>query len=128
MLLLASTDSLLSFLLLLLQPDELQKLLAFVSISTDGDVLLWTLTKCELVPERLMRLQSKSKDKAAGAGAAAVAALSAAGGPVAAIAAAKDAAAGAGNGASATELPAQQHVVGGLCMDFSRVRGFASLL
>ncbi|KAF6261307.1 WD40-repeat-containing domain protein [Scenedesmus sp. NREL 46B-D3] len=53
------------------QPDELQKTLAFVSISTDGDVLLWTLTKCELVPERLMRLQSASKDKAAGAGAAA---------------------------------------------------------
>lgn len=108
------------------QPDELQKTLAFVSISTDGDVMLWTLAKCELLPERLMRLQSTSKDKAAGAGAAAVAALSASGsfGASAAAAAAgggSSGAAGAVGLGGAADLSSQQHVVGGLCMDFSKV-------
>lgn len=118
--------------LLLLQPDELQKTLAFVSISTDGDVLLWTLTKVELVPERLMRLQSASKDKAAGAGASAVAALSMSGSfgtgmaAAAVAAAAGNAAAAAGGrgseaGAGAADIVAQ-HTVGGLCMDFAQVR------
>ncbi|WIA12351.1 hypothetical protein OEZ85_012402 [Tetradesmus obliquus] len=115
------------------QPDELQKTLAFVSISTDGDVLLWTLTKVELVPERLMRLQSASKDKAAGAGASAVAALSMSGSfgtgmaAAAVAAAAGNAAAAAGGrgseaGAGAADIVAQ-HTVGGLCMDFAQAAG-----
>ncbi len=40
-----------------MQVDELQRALQFVSISSDGSVVLWTLTKSELQKERLMRLQ-----------------------------------------------------------------------
>eukprot|EP00882_Tetradesmus_deserticola_P034320 GHRQ01039334.1.p1 GENE.GHRQ01039334.1~~GHRQ01039334.1.p1 ORF type:complete len:121 (+),score=39.13 GHRQ01039334.1:191-553(+) len=79
-----------------------------------------------------MRLQSASKDKAAGAGAAAVAALSASGSfgggmAAAAAAAAGSAAAGAAGWGSdpstaAADIAAQQHMVGGLCMDFAQVR------
>ncbi len=37
--------------------DEAQKALQFVSISSDGNVNLWTLTKSELIPECLMKLR-----------------------------------------------------------------------
>lgn len=84
------------------QVDELQRSLAFISISTDGDVLLWTLAKCELVPERLIHLQppphQKSCAAAAGPGFAASSAV-----------------------AAADELLPQQQVDGGLCMDFKKV-------
>ncbi|KAG2499404.1 hypothetical protein HYH03_002978 [Edaphochlamys debaryana] len=39
------------------QVDEAQKTLQFVSISSDGNVNLWTLTKSELIPECLMKLR-----------------------------------------------------------------------
>ncbi|EFJ48219.1 hypothetical protein VOLCADRAFT_81277 [Volvox carteri f. nagariensis] len=39
------------------QVDEAQKALHFVSISSDGNVNLWTLTKSELIPECLMKLR-----------------------------------------------------------------------
>lgn len=39
------------------QIDEAQKGLQFVSISSDGNVNLWILTKSELVPEHLMKLR-----------------------------------------------------------------------
>ncbi|PNW75678.1 hypothetical protein CHLRE_12g536550v5 [Chlamydomonas reinhardtii] len=39
------------------QPDDAQKSLQFVSISSDGAVNLWTLTKSELIPECLMKLR-----------------------------------------------------------------------
>lgn len=39
------------------QVDEANKALQFVSISSDGNVNLWTLTKSELVPENLMKLR-----------------------------------------------------------------------
>jgi dynein intermediate chain 1 len=38
--------------------DELQKVLQFVSVSTDGEVVLWTLAKAELQRELLMRLNA----------------------------------------------------------------------
>lgn len=41
------------------QVDDLQKALQFVSISSDGDVTMWTLSKCELQPERLAQLMSE---------------------------------------------------------------------
>jgi hypothetical protein len=93
----------------LFQVDELQRGLSFVSISADGDVLLWTLAKCELLPERLIRLQP-STSAAHGAAAAA------AGGPAAGAGAAASSAV-----AAASELLPQQQADGGLCMDFSKV-------
>jgi hypothetical protein len=86
----------------------MQKSLAFVSISTDGDVLLWTLAKCELLPERLIRLQPSAQNchKATGPTAAA------AGGAASSSAV-----------AAADELMPQQQADGGLCMDFGKVRG-----
>jgi len=75
-----------------------------VSISTDGDVMLWTLAKCELLPERLMRLQPSANSKAG-----------------AAVGAAGGAAASSSAVAAADELLPQQQADGGLCMDFSKV-------
>jgi hypothetical protein len=89
-----------------LKVDELQRSLAFISISTDGDVLLWTLAKCELVPECLIHLQPPPQHRqcaaAAGAAAGAVPAASSA-------------------VAAADELLPQQQIDGGLCMDFKKV-------
>jgi hypothetical protein len=79
-----------------------------VSISTDGDVLLWTLAKCELLPERLIRLQPPAS--------AAQAACHKAGPSSAAAAAA-----GSSAVAAADELLPQQQADGGLCMDFGKV-------
>lgn len=50
------------------QEDELQATLQFTSVSTDGDVTLWTLSKGELVPERLMRLTAPGSGGGGGAG------------------------------------------------------------
>jgi hypothetical protein len=88
----------------------MQKGLAFVSISTDGDVLLWTLAKCELLPERLIRLQSSAQNchKATGP-------TAAAGGAASSSAV-----------AAADELMPQQQADGGLCMDFGKVRGWST--
>ena len=80
--------------------DELQKTLKFASVSTDGDVILWTLAKSELQPERLMRLQAPGA-AACGAGEAGQDAVAAAG---------------------AAPAAGAKHVVGGVCMDFSWVR------
>lgn len=89
------------------QVDELQKTLAFVSISTDGDVLLWTLAKCELLPERLIRLQPATAHKTAGT-------MSLPG-------------SSSSGAASSDELMPQQHIEGGLCMDFCKVRTCISI-
>ncbi|GBF93018.1 dynein intermediate chain [Raphidocelis subcapitata] len=83
------------------QEDELQKTLQFASVSTDGDVVLWTLTRSELAPERLMRLGAR--------------AALAAGGAVAAAAAAAAGAEAPGGGAAAA---AARRVGGGVCMHF----------
>jgi hypothetical protein len=108
-----------------LQVDELQRSLAFVSISTDGEVLLWSLAKCELLPERLMRLQPA----AAAAGAAASTAGAAAAVPSSAAAAAGGSSSSGGGGtggcagvAASEALPPAQQIEGGLCMDFGKVR------
>lgn len=45
------------------QVDEMQKALQFVSISSDGRVTLWTLSKSELVPEESMRLKLADSEK-----------------------------------------------------------------
>ena len=37
--------------------DEAQKALQFVSISSDGDINLWTMNKSELTHEKLMKLK-----------------------------------------------------------------------
>ncbi len=92
------------------QPDEMQRTLALASVSTDGDVVLWTMTKGELSPERLLRLAPAARDRVAGTGAAAAAALSAPGSSLASSACA------------AELLVVQQRIVGGLCLDFGRVR------
>lgn len=92
--------------------DEAQKGLAFVSISTDGDVLLWTLAKCELLPERLIRLQPP-------AAAAAQAACHKPGPSSPAVA-------GSSAVAAADELLPQQQADGGLCMEFGKVRPAAA--
>lgn len=89
-----------------LQVDEAQKGLAFVSISTDGDVLLWTLAKCELLPECLICLQPPAAAQAACHKAEPSSA----------------AAAGSSAVAAADELLPQQQADGGLCMDFGKVR------
>lgn len=95
-----------------MQVDEMQRGLSFVSISADGDVLLWTLAKCELLPERLIRLQPTAAAAHTGGLAAAAA------GP-AAVAAAGGAASSAV--AAVSELLPQQQADGGLCMDFGKV-------
>ena len=77
------------------QEDELQSTLQFASVSTDGDVTLWTLSKGELVPERLMRLAAP-KGGACGGGAA--------------------------QGEDGKDGGAARRVVGGVCMDFNLVR------
>lgn len=86
-----------------MQVDELQRSLAFISISTDGDVLLWTLAKCELVPECLIHLQPPPQQRPCAAAAAGA-------GPAASSAV-----------AAADELLPQQQIDGGLCMDFKKV-------
>ena len=79
----------------------MQKVLQFVSISTDGDIILWTLAKSELQRERLMLLKSSNEIHGVGVAVAAAA------------------------GAKAQQdgpdaVP--KHLLGGLCMDFSKVR------
>lgn len=83
------------------QADELQKDLQFVSISSDGRVTLWTLSKAELLQEVLMKLQHQPQE----------------------------AVASAVNGHGATlsnraenDTP-QSRVTGGTCMDFSKEPG-----
>lgn len=68
------------------------------------------MTKGELSPERLLRLAPAARDRVAGTGAAAAAALSAPGSSLASSACA------------AELLVVQQRIVGGLCLDFGRVR------
>jgi hypothetical protein len=45
------------------QVDEMQKALQFVSISSDGRVTLWTLSKSELAPEETMRLKLPTSEQ-----------------------------------------------------------------
>lgn len=68
-----------------------------MSVSTDGEVLLWTVAKAELLPELLMRLHAPADKEAA---------------PPALAAAA----------AAMAEPAPSKRVVGGLCMDFCNVR------
>jgi len=102
------------------QEDELQRTLQFVSVSTDGDLTLWTLTKSELVPERLMRLVAAGGGCAAGDGAAAAGAAGVKG--AAAGGGAEDCGGGAAGGDGAA---GGRRVVGGVCMDFHWVRAAA---
>ena len=44
------------------QVDEAQKALQFVSISSDGDINLWTMNKSELTHEILMKLKVRARD------------------------------------------------------------------
>jgi hypothetical protein len=78
----------------------MQKVLQFVSISTDGDVILWTLAKSELQRERLMLLKSSNETHGVGVAAAAAAGAKA-------------------QQDSPDAVP--KHLLGGLCMDFSKV-------
>jgi hypothetical protein len=48
-----------------LQVDEAQKALQFVSISSDGNVNVWTMNKSELTHESLMKLRVVSAAAAA---------------------------------------------------------------
>jgi hypothetical protein len=106
---------------LLPQPDELQKTLAFVSISTDGDVVMWTLTKCELLPERIMRLQPQAA-AAATADEIALAQQADRTATTSAVGTTDKAAAATGEANGVTEgLLQPKRSVGGLCMDFSKV-------
>lgn len=91
------------------QVDELQKSLAFVSISTDGDVLLWTLAMCELLPERLIHLRPSAQHQAGDSSASGVGVTACSG------------AASSSAVAAADEMLPQQQADGGLCMDFSKV-------
>ena len=91
--------------------DEARQALQFVSASSDGDVLLWTVAHGALTSERLMRLTAP-----AGAGA----------GEAGAPAGAHDAAAAAAGGAPAASAAAApgggRRVVGGACLEFNWVR------
>ncbi|KAL6762450.1 WD40-repeat-containing domain protein [Haematococcus lacustris] len=100
------------------QVDEAQRALQFVSISSDGNINLWTMNKSELSHEVLMKLRvvvPPAPGAAAAAGgklsdAAAAAASASNGGPVGA-GGEEDVAAGAGGSA------------GGCCMDFNKAPG-----
>lgn len=90
------------------QVDEAQKALQFVSISSDGNVYIWTMNKSELTHETLMKLRmvggkaASQADGAAGGGGGKSDAGAAPGGP------------GDDDTASAA---------GGCCMDFKKQPG-----
>lgn len=84
---------------------------------------MWTLTKCELLPERIMRLQPPAAAAATTADEAAFAQPT--GRPVSTAGATDKAAAATGEANGIAEgLLQPKRAVGGLCMDFSKVRIF----
>jgi hypothetical protein len=91
----------------------MHKALQFISVSTDGDVVLWTLAKSELIAERIMRLLLPAGSGNGGGGG---------GGPEAVAAGGTSATGGAGKGTLGEACCAPRRAVGGVCMDFNWVR------